>query len=105
MLTWSLVNITWVFFRATNFGKAWEVLSGMFGANAGAKLLLDTFDLVSVTAIIGAILFAHWRLRNRTLESLVERTRPMLLATVWGLMAFAIIISQGTGNAFIYFQF
>jgi hypothetical protein len=24
---------------------------------------------------------------------------------VWALMAFAIIIAQGDGNAFIYFQF
>jgi hypothetical protein len=28
-----------------------------------------------------------------------------LLAGVWALMLFAIVISQGSGNAFIYFQF
>lgn len=105
LLTWTLVNITWVFFRATSFGKAWDVLRGMAGGTAGAKLLLETYDLVSVGAITGAILFAHWQLRERTLESLVARTPPLLLAAVWGLMAFAIVISQGSGNAFIYFQF
>lgn len=105
MLTWTLVNITWVFFRASTFGKAWDVLGGMFGAHPDAKLLLGTFDLLSVGVITACILFAHWQLRERTLEALVARTPPLLLATVWGLMAFAIVISQGTGSAFIYFQF
>lgn len=105
MLTWTLVNITWVFFRASTFGKAWDVLGGMFGAHPHAKLLLGTFDLLSVGVITAGILFAHWQLRERTLEALVARTPPLLLATVWGLMAFAIVISQGTGSAFIYFQF
>jgi hypothetical protein len=27
------------------------------------------------------------------------------VGAVWGLMAFAIIIAQGAGSAFIYFQF
>jgi D-alanyl-lipoteichoic acid acyltransferase DltB (MBOAT superfamily) len=29
----------------------------------------------------------------------------VVLADTFGLMAFAIVISQGAGNAFIYFQF
>jgi alginate O-acetyltransferase complex protein AlgI len=27
------------------------------------------------------------------------------LCMIWALMAFAIVIAQGAGNAFIYFQF
>ena len=42
LLTYALINITWVFFRAGSFGKAWEVLAGMFGGNAGAKPMLAT---------------------------------------------------------------
>jgi alginate O-acetyltransferase complex protein AlgI len=44
-------------------------------------------------------------MRDLTLESVIARTPPMVIALLWGLMAFAIVISQGTGNAFIYFQF
>ena len=40
-----------------------------------------------------------------TLESVVARTPPLLLTIAWALMAFAVLIEQGTGNAFIYFQF
>jgi hypothetical protein len=28
-----------------------------------------------------------------------------VMCLVWALMAFAIVIAQGSGNAFIYFQF
>jgi alginate O-acetyltransferase complex protein AlgI len=47
----------------------------------------------------------HWYMRDVTLESVVARTPSAVVAILWGLMAFAIVISQGAGNAFIYFQF
>ena len=105
MLTYTLINITWVFFRAKTFGKAWDVLRGMSGFNTGAKPILATYYIVSVSLIVAAIVFAHWLMRNRTLESVVSRMRPAALGVIWAAMAFAIVISQGSGNAFIYFQF
>jgi alginate O-acetyltransferase complex protein AlgI len=44
-------------------------------------------------------------MRGRTLESVVTRAPPAAVSLVWALMAFAIVIAQGSGNAFIYFQF
>jgi alginate O-acetyltransferase complex protein AlgI len=105
LLTYALVNVTWVFFRAHSFGKAWSVLGGMFGMHADAKPILPTVDLVMVTLIVGAIVFAHWLMRNRTLESAMARVPATVLSGTWALMLFAIVIAQGTGNAFIYFQF
>ena len=61
--------------------------------------------LVCVAAIVAGIVFAHWMMRGRTLESAIARTPAPMVSAVWALMAFAIIIAQGTGNAFIYFQF
>jgi alginate O-acetyltransferase complex protein AlgI len=105
ILTYTLVNITWVFFRAKTFGKAWLVLRGMFGQNVAPQPILSTFRLVSVIAIVGGLVLTHWLMRARTLESVVARAPRVVVCAVWALMAFAIIISQGTGNAFIYFQF
>jgi len=48
---------------------------------------------------------AHWLMRTRTLESVLARTPAPLLTGAWLLLAFAIVIEQGAGNAFIYFQF
>lgn len=105
LLTWMLVNIAWVFFRAKSFGTAWQVLRGMAGTNTGAKPILDTVFLVVVPLVVVSIVVTHWLMRNQTLESMLSRVHPALAASVWSVMGFAIIISQGTGNAFIYFQF
>jgi alginate O-acetyltransferase complex protein AlgI len=105
LLTYTLINITWVFFRASSFDKAWQMLRGMFGGNADAAVILPTVHLVAVTVIVGAIVGAHWLMRERTLESAIARVPAVVLGIVWGVMAFAIVIAQGAGNAFIYFQF
>ena len=105
LLTYLFINITWVFFRATTFGKAWRVLNGMFGLNAKSVPILRTGYLVTVSAIVGGIVITHVLMRRRTLESVVARAPASLLAIVWAALAFAIVIAQGSGNAFIYFQF
>ena len=105
LLTYMLVNLTWVFFRAKTFGKAWLVLGGMFGQHADARPILSYFSLIAAAAIVGAIVSTHWFMRGRTLESVVARTHPAALCAAWALMAFAIVIAQGEGSAFIYFQF
>src|SRR5882762_2817014 len=105
LLTWMLVNVTWVFFRARSFGTAWQVLRGMSGQNGAAKPILDTVFLVVVPLVVTGIVVSHWLMRKRTLESVLARAHPALVAAAWGLMIFVIIISQGAGNAFIYFQF
>ena len=105
LLTYALINITWVFFRAHGFDKALLVLKGMFGLNAAAVPILPTVHLVMVTLIVGSIVFAHWQMRGQTLESAVARAPALLLSGLLGVMAFLIVIAQGTGNAFIYFQF
>ena len=51
------------------------------------------------------MVLTHWLMRARTLESVIARAPAILLCAVWALLAFAIIIAQGEGNAFIYFQF
>ena len=105
LLTYALVNLTWVFFRADSFGKAWTVLGGMVGVHGEAKPILRSADLVIVATIILGLVFAHWRMRERTLEHAIAATPAPVLAAAWGLMAFAVVIAQGSGNAFIYFQF
>ncbi len=105
LLTYALVNITWVFFRAIDFDKARTMLRGMFGLNAGAQPILPVVHLAAVALIVGGLFATHWLMRNTTLETVLARTPAALIAVVWGLLAFAVVIEQGTGNAFIYFQF
>jgi alginate O-acetyltransferase complex protein AlgI len=105
LLTYALIDLTWVFFRAHSFSAAWLIVNGMFGQNEKAVPILPTALLVFVAVIVTGILAAHWTMRNRTLESAVTSAPPIAVAGIWALMVFAIVIAQGTGNAFIYFQF
>ena len=105
LVTYMLINLTWVFFRAKDFTIAWQVLRGMLGFNDSAKPILPTVFIVSVAAIMPLLVAVHWYMRERTLESALARVPAPVIALAWGLMAFLIVISQGAGNAFIYFQF
>lgn len=105
LLTYFLVNITWVFFRAHGFQQAWSVLRGMAGGNGDAAPILTTGEVTTVAAIVLGLVAAHWLMRTRTLEAMLTRRHPVPLAATLGLMAFAVAATQGAGNAFLYFQF
>jgi alginate O-acetyltransferase complex protein AlgI len=105
LLTYFLVNITWVFFRATDFGGAARVLAGMFGLAASAEPVLPTIYMIKVVVIVTGILVVQWLMRNRTVEELVSRTPWWVTGAVAAGMLFSVIVAQGSGEAFIYFQF
>jgi alginate O-acetyltransferase complex protein AlgI len=104
LLTYALVNLTWVFFRAQDFPSAWRMLRSMLGATGGEPVL-PTVHVVEVVVVIALMLIVHWTMRNRSVEDVVSRSPAWLLAMVWAGMLFAIVITQGSGDAFIYFQF
>jgi hypothetical protein len=52
-----------------------------------------------------ALIGTHIALRERRVEDVVERAPPVLLGLVWASMLGLIILTQGGGGAFIYFQF
>jgi alginate O-acetyltransferase complex protein AlgI len=105
LLTYLLVLITWVFFRAQDFPSAWRLLESMFGIGREGEKVLYWNGIIAVAVVTAAMLAAHWRMRDTTLEAVVERTPAWLLAAVWTAMTLAVITTQGSGNAFIYFQF
>ena len=106
LLTFALVNVTWVFFRAPSLGDAMTMLASMVGLHADAAPVLPTVKILETFVAIAAIVGTHAYMRNRTLEDVIGRARgSSLVPATWAAMAFAVVITQGTGNAFIYFQF
>jgi alginate O-acetyltransferase complex protein AlgI len=104
-LTFVLVCVAWVFFRAADFAGATRILVSMFSVPAQAKPLLYLNDLLPVAAIMTALLLGHWQMRATSLEAVVARTPALALGVAWSLMGFLVLASQGSENAFIYFQF
>ena len=105
LLTFLLVNIAWVFFRAKDFRQAIGVLSGMFGRNVHAAPTMPAIYIVTTVLIIGGLLLAHCLMRRQTLEAAISRAHPAALTAVWTIIAFAVVIQHGESNGFIYFQF
>jgi alginate O-acetyltransferase complex protein AlgI len=105
LLTFLLINITWVFFRAKTFSGAGTVLKGMAGMQAKPEPLIAAGPMIIAMAIVSAIFGTHLTMRNTTLEAVIERTPSVALAGIWTMLLFAVIIEQGQGSAFIYFAF
>jgi alginate O-acetyltransferase complex protein AlgI len=105
ILTYALVNVTWVFFRAESFSAAWTILRSMVGANPEVKAVLPGIHIFQTVSVVVAMLAVHWTMRDRKLEDVVARAPWWLLGVTWAVMAFLIIITQDEGHAFIYFQF
>jgi alginate O-acetyltransferase complex protein AlgI len=104
LLTYFLVNLTWVFFRAQDFPTAWRMSASMLGLQGG-DAILTTWQWLSASITVLAILAVHWHMRHRMLHEQIERLPVALTGGLWGAMLFLIAITQGGGNAFIYFQF
>ncbi|MCG8435241.1 MAG: MBOAT family protein [Gammaproteobacteria bacterium] len=105
LLTYFLVNITWVFFRAQDFATAWRMITAMLWFATDGKPVLPNVYVLETILTIGAMLCIHWRMRERKLEHVVAAMPVWLIGLAWGAMLFLIIITQGGSNAFIYFQF
>jgi D-alanyl-lipoteichoic acid acyltransferase DltB (MBOAT superfamily) len=103
-VTFALVCIAWVFFRATSFGQAFAVLEAMFGIGTGPRVL-PIVDYELVVPAVAAILGVHWLMRERGIEDVVERTPWLVRSAALAVMIAAIVLAQGKDRAFIYFQF
>ncbi|MEJ7646795.1 MAG: MBOAT family O-acyltransferase [Chryseolinea sp.] len=105
MFTFFLVNVTWVFFRASNFTTAWRILKSMFGQSVQGIAVLPTIDILKVAIVIPLMLVAHWFMRNTSVLDVARKVRWWSVALLWSFMIIALIISQKASDSFIYFQF
>jgi alginate O-acetyltransferase complex protein AlgI len=102
LITFHIVCLGWILFRAESFAMAMSVLQGL--GRAGP--LLVTTPLVLILIVGG--LAMHW-LPPRAIEGIAERLKPAPSLTVAVLIGIAILLVEAVrpdGVApFIYFQF
>ncbi len=104
-VTFSCVNITWVFFRAREFNTAWNMIKSMFYMQTNGEKILDSFSIIKVCIVIGTMFLCHWIMRNTSMRKVSQKTSPWVFGVVWAILLFLIVIAQGSGEQFIYFQF
>ncbi len=105
LVTYLLVCIAWVFFRAPDFPTAYNILSAMLwdGNDAATAVGLRSTLIVSVVTV--AIGVVHAALRNTTLEDATARLPWWVVSAILCAMLLAILTFGGSDRAFIYFQF
>jgi D-alanyl-lipoteichoic acid acyltransferase DltB (MBOAT superfamily) len=103
--TYAAVCIAWVFFRASDFTIASRMLTGMFGGHPTGDMILTTRELLQIGIVSVGVIALHWTMRDDSFETAVMRLPAWAITAIGAFMAFAIIFTQGTSNAFIYFQF
>ena len=104
MLTFALVSVAWVFFRAVSFRDAAQLLRVM-AVGGDDRLDLGVNNVVYVAGITAVLLGVHWWMRDSSLEvrwsAIPWWARSAVLATI--LLSLALV--PGDDRAFIYFQF
>ena len=81
------------------------MIGSMFFVNGDGVKLLQNFDIIKVLILISLLFICHYLMRNSSLKELSLKTPAWLLGIGWAVMLFLIVISQGSGQQFIYFQF
>jgi D-alanyl-lipoteichoic acid acyltransferase DltB (MBOAT superfamily) len=105
LLTLLLVNITWVFFRAPDFGAAARILLAMFGMIPDGRPMLATVDLLKVGILTVLLVGTHWLMRDTSVRQVAARLPWWLLGLGWAAMLVLLILTQKSSSSFIYFQF
>ena len=104
LLTFFLVNVTWVFFRAGTFNQAWTILGCMFGIITGDPML-TTMSIIKVWTVVTFMVVTHWWMRSTSLLQLAYKVPVWLCLIGWAIMLVALALSQESTSSFIYFQF
>lgn len=105
LFTFFLVNITWVFFRASTFDTAGAILGSMFGVVHGGAPVLATLAMIKIGVILFLLIIIHWLLRDTKIIDLTYRLPWWVTGLLWSAMVILLILSQASSSSFIYFQF
>ncbi len=81
------------------------MLGGMFGQHPHGDAILSTRELLQIGSVTAGIIAMHWAMRDNTFETAVMRLPHWAITAIGSAMACAIVLTQGSSNAFIYFQF
>jgi D-alanyl-lipoteichoic acid acyltransferase DltB (MBOAT superfamily) len=106
LLTFFLVVVGWVIFRAENIGQAWDYLCRIFSSSL-FTLPNQNRKLTLVALIYSIILLTvEWSQRNKQHALQIDSVKYRAIR--WGICLLAvlyIITNAGSQAEFIYFQF
>ena len=105
ILTFHVVTLAWILFRAPDLQTSWRVLSGVVAAPLGDPTIFVTRNGYSLV-LLALFLFSHRFDTHARLRLLVMRaSRSLLWPAVALTWAAAVALDAGSSAKFIYFDF
>jgi D-alanyl-lipoteichoic acid acyltransferase DltB (MBOAT superfamily) len=113
LITFLLVMVAWVFFRANDVSDALYVLGHMFRGLSGdvvaslhgVPIGVDNRSVLLCTWLISSMLALEWIDRRYGLFASLSRRRPWVRFSVYFGLAYACLLLGVPDQQFIYFQF
>ena len=108
LLTFFLVTIGWIIFRAENIEQAWEYLNGMiqFGTLRASYRFFTLPEIRFCTISVVLMLIVEWLERgNKGYFSGVLFKSRFIRWSFYVILGLIIFFFRQDSNAFIYFQF
>lgn len=103
-ITFLLVCLTWVLFRADSTAAAQQLLTVMLLPMAGLAVT-ELSQVLTVLGVIAALLGTHWYMRQREFGSMLKSLPWPVIGLTLAAMIIAIVLSPGEERDFIYFEF
>ena len=101
MITFNLVCLSWVFFRAANFDQAIEILTRI-GTGADGNLFVFWKPIIALALLLCVEMLGI----RRRFVSLIQRSpRLSMWLTMFALVFFLLVFRGAQSPEFIYFQF
>jgi alginate O-acetyltransferase complex protein AlgI len=106
LATMFLCLIAFVFYRASTVGQSLELLRVMFGlSHASDSFALPSYDLLITIVVMEILVISHWLRRNIELRDLILRSPWWIISLCLTAMIFALILSRGQSQEFLYFNY
>jgi D-alanyl-lipoteichoic acid acyltransferase DltB (MBOAT superfamily) len=113
LVTFILVAVGWVFFRADSFAQAIGMIGSMVGLGAGAPDLLVLGQRLTIVVAVGGMLVLEWLIEQRekrgadqpAVELSAARTLVLRPVGLTLLFMLTLLLQPATAPRFIYFQF
>ena len=107
LLTFVLVTIGWIIFRAPSVTDAWDVVCNICsGTLWSAPYILPMQEMLFMAIGIFVMIGVEWLQRNENHGLVLDRMNSRVLRYVIYIVLITMILWKGdSGDAFIYFQF
>lgn len=106
IMTFLVISLTWVFFRAENLQDVMAVFSNLKGTELNAKPLLSGSEIGWAIGSMVALVSWQIYIRNQSIEEFFARQHAVIRGLILASMITSVFLfASGDDRAFIYFQF